>query len=127
VALSAHHKAFDLKPRTAQVEHIENGRTRGFVYGLLPLGPRNAERTPTGRTLEALHDHAGGLSYLAGVMSMLPKSSVRHDEGSAILVKGWQLSRDPELGANFIRKLRLHTEKIVRFLQKVEKGHAKKK
>jgi len=127
VALSAHHKAFDLKPRTAQVEHIENGRTRGFVYGLLPLGPRNAERTPTGRTLEALHDHAGGLSYLAGVMSMLPKFSVRHDEGSAILVKGWQLSRDPELVANFIRKLRLHTEKIVRFLQKVEKGHAKKK
>jgi hypothetical protein len=133
MALSPHQKAFDLKTRTAQVEHLENvlrprGRTRGFVYGW-PLfsGPKNSERTPTNRTLEALHDHMEGLSYLADVMAMLPKPSVHHNEGGAILVKGWQLNREPKLGANFIRKLRLHTEKIVRFLQKVEKEHAKKR
>jgi hypothetical protein len=76
-----------------------------------PVGPKNDERTRTERALEALHDHMEGLGYLAGVMSMLPKSSVRHNEGGAILVQGWQLNRDPELGANFIRKLRLHTKK----------------
>jgi hypothetical protein len=135
MAISSHQKAFDLKSRTAQVEHLESvlrphGRTRGNLYGWLGSllsGPRNSERTPTDRTLEALHDHMEGLNYLAGMMVMLPKLSVRHNEGGAILVEGWQLNRDPKLGANFIRKLRRHTEKIVRFIQKVEKEHAKKK
>jgi hypothetical protein len=131
MAISPYHKAFDLKPRTAQVAHLESilhphGRTRGIVYGLFP-GPKNSERTPTDRTLEALHDHMESLNYLAGVMAMLPKPSVRHNEGGAILVKGWQLTRDPKVGTSYIRKLRRHTEGIARFLRKVETEHAKKK
>src|SRR5579862_5373287 len=97
MAISPIHKAFDLKPRTAQVEHIESvlrphGRTRGHLYGVFLSSPKNSERTSIDRTMDALHNHMEGLSYLAGMMAMMPKPSIRHTEGGGILVEGWRLN-----------------------------------
>jgi hypothetical protein len=99
------------------------GRTRGYFYGFAGIiGERktNAEQTAYERFDRAHHSLERSLSYLAGILTVLPKGMIHH-EGEKLLLEGDTLLHEFKAGASAIRKMRIHQEAIIRLVGKIEK------
>jgi hypothetical protein len=104
-------------------------RKQGPIYAALgsAFGEKpNRQRTIEDRTYDALRSFERALHYLAGVLTVIPflkhQSERLKFEAEKLLLDGHRLVVKPQFSAAFIRRLRIHEERIHKLVQKIEKG-----
>jgi len=109
-------------------------RRRNVLYWILGSfgGPpeNNKKRSIMGRTLDSYHELKFDLSFLAGMLTLLPLlNSARgvqyRDEGEKILSDANELIHsfleDGNATVNLVRKMRVCGERIIRLRDKIQK------
>ena len=86
----------------------------------------NKQRTIGERTIDARRSFDQSMYFLTGVLTVIPflkrqKPMLKFD-AEKLLVEGHKLSVKPEASAAFIRRLRIHEEKIRRLVERIEKS-----
>jgi hypothetical protein len=90
------------------------------LSGLKP----NEQRTIEDRTFAALRSFEQSLHYLAGVLTVIPflknQTPMLKFDAEELLLEGHRMGVRPEFSAAFIRRLRIHEERILKLVKKIE-------
>ena len=104
-------------------------RKRSRLYGLLwPVGDEpNKKKTIHGRASDAFHRLDDGLAFLAGFLTLVPHLGLKRAvplqyEGEKLMSDAYDFLKNfGDATVSKVRKLRIYEERIVGFVEKVEK------
>lgn len=102
-------------------------RSQWYMSGL-SLNQTNAEKGLVGRLVDEHRDLHDDVHFLAGFLSLVPALNLKREaqrlhEGRTILENSYNLlggiNNPPTLG--YVKRMRVQREKMLRFVEKVEK------
>lgn len=130
--VEAWRKNFNSKNRKERIEHVKSllrpqRRLKSPMYsmfGSLLFGRApNAKRTKGQRTIDAFHETMEDLHYLGGAAVSLLDSNLQAEAETLLLESYLVVFGEASYGASAVRRYRQQSEKILRFIEKLERKH----